>query len=1199
MVSRSKNSKKNQKQTMTLAQWEEEANNVLQRAKEAVGTLQRLNDTVSAKVTELTEKEAEMVDSKELETLIQKANKVEVEPSNPSLQKIMDLEARAKSVREMGAELTLLKLEETANFATETGFLLKDFKNIQEATQPTKLPISFKMVQEYFKNGSINFPAEIIEAFKSHEVMFNDLLNIFPGIFTKELDYATIKVLLSLLEDLKATELQFTFEERLKHLSLMISELEELIKASTKSDKQKDISLYQKIEDMMAAEFKTKDLKTIKKLSNLVESICMSRNATQLEEPTLLALIDSLQVWVWRLEASGVFKKHSTSRKAPKKVQATLSKAGHLVLLENPQELKDLVSLLSLKSFSTVTEMNDEATALMNSDFEERMDMYNDFLQKTAASSDSLQDQDRKYAAHVVKFVSMTLDLSTETNLVTSCEEVVQFALSETSIAKQIFQAKELVLMVQELKSVDKFRTTQSNEVESIESITLSSMIASEKVIEIIEISRLVQESNFDFSKVENYIKTLNSRYEASVRLQNSLDDLKLESLLQVDEDSSTFTSKYMSILRRFQMINIASQSLTKFSEEAELLLKAMRFIQKGDDILAKNIYEAMQKYSESEIYKQFIKKAEESKINFSGEQSKDESPKEIEIEKNQETSEESKMVQEENKQDMKQEEPKKNTQVSDIVTLEEALEHLDAKTVPNSLKKRFSKFSEFKDYIQSLNKRFGDLKKLEGGKVDYYLLKNTVPFLRKSLVKLGPVFDKCSKLHKEAGTFVKKIFSLAANEVEAQADALDSEYASLGMKIEEYDRLKADLNKDREIMAEVQKALSEKREELALIDLAKLRNRFDSARYYSTKSLKLKLEDVYIMALIRAYKNHDKQKGKPVVSYAELRELTNSIKFLDRGEKKLIKPDNGAFMCKLFVKVKEQLKKDVYSLNSQELQAQQPNRHFKRFVDLSNKIREFKNRLLEKACMTKENTKRRRAIQPSGKKSIVHRKIVQKHSSSGSKYILCKPSFENRITSKHRSYYMSTFCFHIRNNKHLKVQKAKAVKIGSMIERNLSKSHFEDPLKYEKMADTIIGVLKQLQEFSLASQHWKTTKYSFRELMKLRKKGLGLVNKSRSFNKEMAKENEKMLGKRLQSELDVNQVDSLNQKEDVYMQQSNLIPSGYQCHSLFKGKVTLASNSNKVKILNNVSITLSNIRWNLSHLRDRVDFRKSLPSLK
>lgn len=295
-------------------------------------------------------------------------------------------------------------------------------------------------------------------------------------------------------------------------------------------------------------------------------------------------------------------------------------------------------------------------------------------------------------------------------------------------------------------------------------------------------------------------------------------------------------------------------------------------------------------------------------------------------------------------------------------------------------------------------------------------------------------------------------------------------------------------------------------------------------------------------MELIVAYKKHDKENGTPLIGYQNLRELNNAIKMIDnQPDVRYIKPENGIFICKIFKKVQKYLKKDVYTLNNQEIQVKQPAKHYIHFIDLTDKINDYKNKLLEKACLSKEKQLRKKAIRPSGKKSTNQHQRVVVPLNVG-KNIPQKPSFENKVTKKHRTFYVTIFSHQLQNNKHLGVMNKQRVKtIARHLESKLNKKHFTAPISYEKYGDRTASLLQQLCSYKHLSLAWRQEKFSFNYLVKLRgNSGAKLAqlekraSQSRNVRKENAKKNEAMLGKRIRSS-------SLEQKGDIYLDSCSL----------------------------------------------------------
>lgn len=163
----------------------------------------------------------------------------------------------------------------------------------------------------------------------------------------------------------------------------------------------------------------------------------------------------------------------------------------------------------------------------------------------------------------------------------------------------------------------------------------------------------------------------------------------------------------------------------------------------------------------------------------------------------------------------------------------------------------------------------------------------------------------------------MNSLFKKRPTEITETLPQIDEQYKSLNMVIEEYVRLQEDIARDQSTVAQVENLINDGFHTTSLDKIVEVRHLYKAARYFKNPVNELKLVDIHIMAVIKAYKQHNHKTDPVVIDFLSLKDLYNQImlKDIDTKEKK-IKPDNAAFIIRLYEKCHQYCKKHIDSLS-------------------------------------------------------------------------------------------------------------------------------------------------------------------------------------------------------------------------------------------------------------------------------------------
>lgn len=368
----------------------------------------------------------------------------------------------------------------------------------------------------------------------------------------------------------------------------------------------------------------------------------------------------------------------------------------------------------------------------------------------------------------------------------------------------------------------------------------------------------------------------------------------------------------------------------------------------------------------------------------------------------------------------------------------------------------------------------------------------------RTELSKFSHIIEKLARLAIEAPD-IKEMQSMDARatklrdlalgltneELIQQREQLEAEYRSVpAIQIIELDMMFSEMDRDWQTSKDVKEAM-DKREEKSLEEMVALKNRVDAARYYTDKVDKFKIYDLFVMSLIKAWKSHDQETGKPQLDYHTLKDVYAVIEEDAKGkDTRYIHPTKGEFVKNLYNFVRAEYKKIFESLAASTSDNTKVQQSYKKFVDFTSKLVEFKNRIQKEEKTKKDETsKLAHVLNTAGKKSKLN--IELDYSPSEAEFSLVKPAFRNEITQQHKKYFVSSLTHHLETNKSFKLTHEQAVKRAGAIERDLYDNNLTKPIHYEHIGVQFVNFLNSVKKYKYISFRVMNKKFNYDYLLK------------------------------------------------------------------------------------------------------------------
>ena len=432
-------------------------------------------------------------------------------------------------------------------------------------------------------------------------------------------------------------------------------------------------------------------------------------------------------------------------------------------------------------------------------------------------------------------------------------------------------------------------------------------------------------------------------------------------------------------------------------------------------------------------------------------------------------------------------------------VTYEEALECLTRNVIPDNYEGTLETFVSNMEYIEQSRAKSAD------PHIDLYYLRDMLHKLNHLQIEY-PDIKSLQALQKRllaAMSFRDTVIELLStpDELVNKQTELEAIQATLGVEVPEFYKVQEEIKRDAETAKEV-KAAIEKREHMDLHNITLIKNKDQAARYFKDPVQSLKIYDIFIMALIAAWKDHDHEKGEIKIDYLTLKEVYSVVRFTDDGKSKYIKPDNAEFIKRMFEKVKVYIQNEVSCLTLNEILLKNPERSYKRFIDLTGRFIDHTYKLQEKASSKgDQELLRKKTFKPSGKESMMNKTIDFEHHQG--EYSLSKPGYTNKITILHRRFYVSSWMYYLRNNPYIIISSRKAFKVAVDFEKSIYASTSDNTIEYERECDILLKTLDKMCCWKYISRRARSKVYDIEFLNRFKNLGVqAMTDYNRAYKK-------------------------------------------------------------------------------------------------
>lgn len=255
-----------------------------------------------------------------------------------------------------------------------------------------------------------------------------------------------------------------------------------------------------------------------------------------------------------------------------------------------------------------------------------------------------------------------------------------------------------------------------------------------------------------------------------------------------------------------------------------------------------------------------------------------------------------------------------------------------------------------------------GDIDTPQGDGIMLHELQSHIEYFKRATVNLDSILKKYQHKEKAALEFLKTIRQLTPMQFTKEFEFLNKEYQSLGVIILEYDDIRDSLNQETRIMDEIETTLENGLSDIGLV--VQTRDKFRELKYKKNINMETRLMLIYLQLLRQDYDEKSKVEDSPEeevilkagIDFMVLSALTGEVDDLMtrlRNLGKLNNPSAGddydrfiesaKFIRSLCEDVGKHLDSFVYTMNLEQLNKSAPNKLFKKFIDLTGPIIDFK----------------------------------------------------------------------------------------------------------------------------------------------------------------------------------------------------------------------------------------------------------------
>ena len=447
--------------------------------------------------------------------------------------------------------------------------------------------------------------------------------------------------------------------------------------------------------------------------------------------------------------------------------------------------------------------------------------------------------------------------------------------------------------------------------------------------------------------------------------------------------------------------------------------------------------------------------------------------------------------------------------------------------------------------------------------------LVNCMDFLKRAALNLKEEISPLTEIEKKASEFLQRVRELSPEQFIQKQFEFQGIYESLGVKVVEWEDMIASVLQEEKVIERINANINS-----GMVDLASaqdIREQYKDIKYQKDIRLETNLMVMYLQLLRTEFEkrqdgNYREDTAKPAIDYLllsvliqELEDLTYRLKTSDSNFKTEIQNQNELhrFVQELFNDVKRHLEYSVYSLSLEGLNTYPPKKLYKKFVDITGPILDYKINLefqerekIQKNKMlfpSKESNKRQALLLESkysrDKDSVgppaqhmgygttvahsfderkisglVKSPLDSSLADTGSKpnhhpfrdepeSVPVKPDVGmSAITEDLRNYYQKNWKKLMESNSHLEISGLDALMASKSLEKAIYDKIKKNPLEYDVFCTSITNSLRHIIQFKSISIHLRNEGfkpsvlivYCDKPLAQLRKMDFALRNTER-----------------------------------------------------------------------------------------------------
>ena len=386
--------------------------------------------------------------------------------------------------------------------------------------------------------------------------------------------------------------------------------------------------------------------------------------------------------------------------------------------------------------------------------------------------------------------------------------------------------------------------------------------------------------------------------------------------------------------------------------------------------------------------------------------------------------------------------------------------------------------------------------------------LQNCLEYCKRSPLNLKDELSIILEKEKKAIEFLQRVRELSPESFKQKQEDLQSTYNDLGIKVLEWEDMIAAVSHEEKIIEKIHESLKAGITDLAAIQ--DIRDQYKDVKYLKDLRLEIRLMVVYLQILRLEFERRQdiivrEESIKPAIDYLllgalvmELDELSLRINSSDNSLKNdlISLSDNNKYIHELHNDVKRYLDYSVYTLNLESLNTQNIKKIYKKFVDLTGPILDYKINLEIQEREKNQQQAMQSTPYPS-KDSIPHKKqaivleskynVDEEQVSSNvsyskhvnaitntgvykdeNEYNNMKPVVNrNSINQDLRNYYCKNWKKLMENNAHLDISGLDALMSSKSLEKAIYDKIKKNPLEYDVLCTSITNTLRHVGSYN------------------------------------------------------------------------------------------------------------------------------------